>query len=177
MEKLTMLMDMHPEMAIAVTIISVVSAYVCIKTVLWWLVFGTIGLCRMDYTIRQWLGYTKWGLIGMIVLILVDAVLWFGFNPDNVVYTYACWGLFILAVRIAWREFFTLGGFLRGDWSFSNPELRFFAWDTLNPFFFLKIFSSPFAKSNYNPKNETPWGSYNDACEVQIYAQRIGYTH
>lgn len=175
MKELTLLMDMHPELAMAVTVISVVSVYVCLKTVLWWIVFGTVGLCRKDYTFRQWLGYTKWGLLGLLALILVDAVLWFGFNPDNVVYTYTCWGLFVLAVRIAWREFFTAGGFLRGDWSFSNPELRFFAWNTLNPFFFLKVFSSPFAKSNNNPKNDTPWGSWGDAIYTYEFYRQSGY--
>lgn len=138
MDDLTKLMDMHPEMAVAVTIISVVSVYVCIKTVLWWLLYGTVGLIRQDYTFRKWMRYTTWGLIGMLVLVLVDAVLWFGFNPDNVVYTYSCWGLFVLASRVVWREFFTIGGLLRGDWSFSNPELCFFAWDTFNPFVIFK---------------------------------------
>lgn len=132
---------------VCVTFISLACAHICIKTIVWWTYYSIIGLFKNWFTSQMWKRKTAWGMLGIIALILGNVLLWATFDLESDVYYWVVVILSLFAARMAWREFFTLCGLFRGDWSFSCPELRFFAWNKFNPLFFMKVFSSPFSRS------------------------------
>ena len=166
------LMDLNPLYAGCLTYISMTCVYICLKTVLWWAVFGTVGLFKKWYTVEKWLSRTKWGILCVAALVVANFSLWVTFNPENDYLNCFYLVLWLLALRVTWREFFTLGGLLRGDWSFSYPELRFFAWNTFNPLIIFRIFRSPFSSS---ASSDDDWKEAVRREEYGYYQQRGVY--
>ena len=180
MELWLKMIESNPEMAGSLSFIAFISAYVCVKTVLWWFVFGTIGLCRDWYTFSAWFSRTKWGILGLLALAGGNGLLWVMYSPGNEIYENVVLVLILLGARIMWREFFTVGGIARGDWGLDEPNLRFFAWNTFLHFnSSLKVGGGSSSRSEeYDEyKDINPCTYYVDDEAMAIYAQSIGYTH
>ena len=152
----TYLTTVEPDVAFMVGWITVVSAYVLLKTTLWWLIFGTGYMITGKYSLHGWVSRTVMGVGGFILLALFNCILWMVFSPDSTFYMCSVWVSFLVAARITLREVFSLCGLLRGDWNPFGPELRFIAWDETYLLCWLGN-----GKGGGNRK-QTPWGSYAD---------------
>ena len=132
------LYSINPDTTSMLVVILAVTGYVFAKTILWWVLFGTGKFLFRKITLNGWINKTLYGLKVGAALVVLNAILLFAFNPDSYLYMTTVVITMLLAARIIWREFFTLGGLLRGDWNPFCPELRFFAWETFNVWIIFK---------------------------------------
>lgn len=171
--------SLDADLAGLVLYVSIVCVYVCVKTSIWWLLFGTLKLFRNQYSGNAWLKRTLIGLFCILLLALGNVLLWTLFSPENDYYRNICIVLLLLAYRITWREIFTLGGIDRGDWNFDKPNLRFFAWNTFlrfNSNFKLKVGLGGRSEEYDEYKDVNPVTYYADDEAMAVYAQQDGQT-
>ena len=151
-------------------LIALVTAYVMLKSAVWWMLFGTGRLLVGKYSIVEWGKRTLYGIVAYVGLILLNAFFLMGYTPDNWLYTCLMVVTVLLAVRVAWREVFSLFGLLRGDWNPFAPELRFVGVEELlepRP-------KAPKRKKSIYTKKQTVFGSYADYAETVMHYQHAG---
>ena len=170
------LYSINPDTTSMLVVILAVTGYVFAKTLLWWVLFGTGKLLFRKITLADWVNKTLYGLTVAAALVVLNTVFLFAFSPDNKLYMTAVIITLLFATRIIWREFFTLGGLLRGDWNPFYPELRFFAWDTFNIWAIFKPLKWWF-KAVTTSKYDSEW--YMNVCRKELddyyIAKQNGY--
>jgi len=141
--------------AAGLSFILVAVAYVILKTLVWWILFGTGKLLLGKYSLHEWGFRSLTGLAGMGGLVALSAYLLYMYDADSTVYWTILWVSLFFALRIWLREIFSLFGLLRGDWNPFHPELRFMAWHETYIF-------SLFGNGKSNSNDDCVWGKSMD---------------